>query len=367
MHISLTFIRAFFILLSMLFMTAYMTSLSADSFTIANVVIGIVVGAIFGLLLVGTELFFKHFNLRSLNLACIGLFCGYLLGEAILLVFKTALDTSALSLDASSFGFIRIAIFLFTSFLGMILTARAADEFYVSIPFIRFKPASHKKKDIILDQSALLDPRMIDLATSGLLDHQLIMPRFMLKELNNALEASDEMLKTKARRSLDAIKKLENIPSLELRFVDNDFPELKDSMAKLIRLARLQDANIMTADISRVQQALIDGIRIINLHLLANALKPITQAGEYLPIKIQRYGKEPRQGVGYLEDGTMVVVNGGAEFIGETIKTQVLSVKHTSSGRMIFCNSMDESLGMEEQPPHSPADAESSHKNYFAL
>lgn len=137
-------------------------------------------------------------------------------------------------------------------------------------------------------------------------------------------------------------------------------------MAKLIRLARLQDANIMTADINRVQQAMIDGIRIINLHLLANALKPITQTGEFLHIKIQRYGKEPRQGVGYLEDGTMVVVNGGAEFIGETIKTQVLSVKHTSSGRMIFCNAMDESLGLEE-PPLTPQDAESSHKNYFAL
>lgn len=366
MHISLTFIRSFFVMLSILFVTTYLTTFTPDSLTAANVVIGVVLGSLFGLLLIGTELCFKNFNLRSLNIALIGLLCGYLLGDTVLLVFKTAVDASTLSLSPGAFSLIRIVIFLFTTYLGMILTARAADELYVSIPFIRFKPTSHKKKDILLDQSALMDPRIIDLASSGLLDNQLILPRFMLKELNSSLETSDETLKAKARRSLDAIKKLENIPSLDLRFVDNDFPELKDPMAKLIRLARLQDANLMTADINRVQQAMIDGIRIINLHMLANALKPITQAGEFLHIKIQRYGKEPRQGVGYLEDGTMVVVNGGAEFIGETIKTQVLSVKHTSSGRMIFCNALDESMEMQETG--TPAvDAESTHKNYFAL
>ncbi|MCE5315791.1 MAG: hypothetical protein LLG04_00320 [Parachlamydia sp.] len=366
MHISLTFIRSFFILLSILFVTTYLTTFTPDSLNATNAIIGVVLGSLFGLLLIGTELLFKNFNLRSLNIAMIGLLCGYLLGEAILLVFKTAVDASTLALAPSTLALIRIAIFLFTTYLGMILTARAADELYVSIPFIRFKPTSHKKKDILLDQSALMDPRIIDLASSGLLDNQLILPRFMLKELNSSLETSDETLKAKARRCLDAIKKLENIPSLDLRFVDNDFPELKDPMAKLIRLARLQDANLMTADINRVQQAMIDGIRIINLHMLANALKPITQAGEFLHIKIQRYGKEPRQGVGYLEDGTMVVVNGGAEFIGETIKTQVLSVKHTSSGRMIFCNAMDESMELQETA-HPAADAENSHKNYFAL
>src|ERR1044072_7233269 len=102
------------------------------------------------------------------------------------------------------------------------------------------------------------------------------------------------------------------------------------------------NTNIITSDINRIQQASIEGVRIINIHLLSNALKPLTQAGEFINIKIQRYGKEPRQGVGYLDDGTMVVVNGGAEFIGETIKAQVLSVKHTSSGRMIFCNAAEE-------------------------
>ena len=152
----------------------------------------------------------------------------------------------------------------------------------------------------------------------------------------------DDQTKIKAKRCIETLKKLEDIPTLELRYNDTDFPEIKDQTSKLFRLARLLDANILTADISRVQSASIEGIKIINLHTLSNALKPLMQAGEQIKIKIQRYGKEPRQGVGYLEDGTMVVVNGGGDFIGETIDAQVLSVKHTSSGRMIFCNAFDQ-------------------------
>src|SRR3989338_9826200 len=132
------------------------------------------------------------------------------------------------------------------------------------------------------------------------------------------------------------------MPDLHMRSNDTDFPETKDIMGKLIRLARLFDANILTADISRIQMANIEGVRIINLHNLSNALKPLMQAGEHIKIKIQRYGKEPRQGVGYLDDGTMVVVNGGGQYIRQTIDAQVLSVKHTTSGRVIFCNAADE-------------------------
>jgi uncharacterized protein YacL len=101
-------------------------------------------------------------------------------------------------------------------------------------------------------------------------------------------------------------------------------------------------ANLFTADLNRVQQAQYDGLRVINIHSLSNALKPLTQNGELISIKIQRYGKEPLQGVGYLDDGTMVVVNGASKDLDKTIRAQVLSVKHTSSGRMVFCNAVDE-------------------------
>ena len=367
MNISLSFIRILFLVLSMLLTTSYTTKIASDGTYYTSFAIGIIAGIGFGMILISLDWIFNRFNLRVFNVAVLGLFFGYLLGSAINLIFQSVFDVSAFSLSHQTLALLRIGIYLICAYLGMIMTARASEELYVSIPFVRFKATSHKKKDILVDSSILLDSRIIDLASSGLLDHHLILPRFTLKELYAMSESSDDMMKSKARRCLDVIKKMENIPNLDLRYVDTDFPEIKDHMAKLVRVARLLDANIITADNNRIQQSTIEGIRVINIHTLSNALKPITLAGEYLSIKIQRYGKEPRQGVGYLEDGTMVVVNGGAEFLGEALRAQVLSVKHTSSGRMVFCNVADDNQCMEQamENPHSH-DLESS-KSYLAL
>jgi uncharacterized protein YacL len=343
MNISLAFMRIFFVILSIFFITTYMVSIPTGSVAV-NAIIGVVVGFIFGLMLIGFDTLFRKFNLRSFNIAIIGIFIGYLMGQALVLIFDAILDISSISiaLQPQTLEIIKIALFLFGIYLGTIMTLRAADELYVSIPFVKFAPTSHKKKDLLVDVSVLSDARIIDMAATGLLDHQLVIPRFIIKELYAQSETSDEIAKSKARRCLDVIKKLEAVSNLELRFNDTDFPEVKDPTGKMIRLARLLDANILTADISRVQMASIEGVRIINVHSLSNALKPLMQTGEYIKIKIQRYGKEPRQGVGYLDDGTMVVVNGGGNYIGETIDAQVLSVKHTTSGRMIFCNTSDD-------------------------
>lgn len=370
MNITLSFIRLLFFILCLIFMTTYAVNILPGGVNAYNTFIGIVLGVIFGGLLIGTDFLFKRFNLRSFNLAVLGLFCGYLMGQAILLIFNNVLELAQISFAPNTLSLVRVVVLLFSTYMGMVMTARASEELYVSIPFIKFKPASHKKKDILLDISILQDSRIIDMASSGLLDNHLIMPRFSLKELYANLESADETVKAKARRCLDVVKRLEGITSLDLRYVDTDFPEIKDPTAKLIRLARLLDANIITSDINRIQQSSIEsieGIRVINIHMLSNALKPLSQTGEYINIKIQRYGKEPRQGVGYLDDGTMVVVNGGAEYIGDTIKAQVLSVKHTSSGRMIFCNATSEEPLTEREFEQSVAQLESAHKNYFAL
>jgi len=234
----------------------------------------------------------------------------------------------------------------------MIMTARAAGELYISLPLIKFKSTRLKKKDILVDASVLNDPRIIDLASSGLLDNHLVMPRYIMTELYAQVERSDEGLRNRARKNLEVIKKLEGLPTLDLRYSDTDIPDIKDPHDKLVKLARLLDANIITADINQIHQSSVEDVRIIKFQQLCNALKPLSQTGEYITIKIQRYGKEPRQGVGYLDDGTMVVVNGGAEYIGETIKGQVLSVKHTSSGRMIFCNAMEEDHYDDDERSH---------------
>jgi len=345
MNISLAFLRIFFFILSIFFMTTYMIS-SPNGSLGTNIAMGIGLGFIFGFLLIGFDTLFRKFNLRAFNIAIIGIFIGYLMGQALVITFEAILDISSISisLQPQTLEVIKIALFLFGTYLGTIMTLKASDELYVSIPFVKFAPTSQKKKDLLLDVSVLSDARVLDLSSTGMLDHQLVIPRIIIKELYAQSEGGDEMSKSRARRCLDVIKKLEGVPHLDLRFNDTDFPEVKDPTGKLIRLARLLDANILTADISRLQIATIEGVKIINMHALSNALKPLMQTGELIKIKIQRYGKEPRQGVGYLEDGTMVVVNGGGNYIGDTIDAQVLSVKHTTSGRMIFCNALDDEM-----------------------
>lgn len=356
MNVALAFTRVLFMILSIFFLAFYMVS-GPSGYSWANLSFGLILGVLFGFLLIGFDLIFKRFNLRAFNIAIVGLFFGYLMGQALVIILSAILEISSASVQLSPqvLEIFKILLFLFGIYTGTLMTLRASDELYISIPFVKFSAMAHKKKDFLVDASVLSDARIIDLSASGLLDCHLVLPRFVVKDLYAQAEVADEQSRLKAKRSLDAVKKLEGMADLELRYNDTDFPEVKDSLSKMIRLARLVDANILTADVSQIQIPSIEGLRFINIHELSKALKPLMQMGEHIKIKIQRYGKEPRQGVGYLEDGTMVVVNGGGEFIGEIIEVQVLSVKHTASGRMIFCNALAEK---GEYPNHFDEDHE---------
>lgn len=372
MKISILFIRIFFLLLCALLMITFTATNIPGGFNFANIVIGLASGVAGGLLLIAIDLALKKTDLRTFNTATLGLLFGFLMAQAILLSFNVIVENSNISLEVISL--VKITVFLTCAYLGMIMTMRAAGKLNLSIPFVKFEQnedGTASKIDLIVDWSILSDGRIIELASSGLLDHHLIFPRFAFKELNAMAESSDETTKAKGKRCLEIFKKLESIPTLNIRYSDVDYPEARDSMMKLVQLAHLLKANIVTADPSRLQQAFAEGVRVININIPSNILKPLTQAGEQLSIKVQRYGKEPRQGVGYLDDGTMVVINGGAEFIGESIKAQVLSIKHTASGRMIFCNAVsDDPLANEdfEMLNHSSAlSLDSSNKDYCTL
>jgi uncharacterized protein YacL len=338
MQTSLPFLRIFFTLLNILLMTTL-----AFSFGEHPVLRGLVYGVGFSAFLFLLDILLRRFRLLSFNLLLIGLFVGYLMGQGLMLVFNSIIDLSSIAtaLNMQTIQMIKICLMLASIYIGTLITIKSSQEFHISLPFVKFSPNTEKKKDLIIDASALSDARIIDLAASGILDHQLVIPRFLLKDLYTQSETGAEVTRSKAKRCLETIKKLEELPYLQLRYEISDFSEIVDINQRIIRLARFLDANVLTADISRVQMASIEGIRIINIYHLSNALKPLMQTGEIIKIKIQRYGKEPRQGVGYLDDGTMVVINGGGDYIGETIETQVLSVKHTNSGRMIFCNTCD--------------------------
>src|SRR5579862_593487 len=218
MNLSLVFMRTLFVILSIFFMTLFMISNPTGALHI-NALIGIVIGVVFGLLLIGFDISFKRFNLRSFNIAIVGIFIGYLMGQALVLIFDAILEISRISivLQPQTLEIIKIALFLFGTYLGTIMTLRSSDELYVSIPFVKFSPTSEKKKDLIIDSSVLADARIIDVAATGVLDHQLVTPRFVIKELYASAEIGDEISKSKARRSLEVIKKLEAIPGLELR------------------------------------------------------------------------------------------------------------------------------------------------------
>lgn len=369
MDISISFIRSAFALLAMILAINFTSVLFKDNSLVLNLLMGSAGGLFIAIILISSEKYMKKFNLRTFNTLIIGLFLGYLLAKAVSLVLENMTSFAPFSLAGDIKNLIQAVIYLFCVFVAVIMTARAAEEAYVCLPFVKFSPHSLQKKDLLLDNAILQDARLIDVAASGLLDHHLVLPRYILAELYAQLEKGDESAKARSKRALEVVKKLESIPTLGLRYCSTDFPEIKDPLEKLIKLARFLDANLLTSDISQIQQSNVEDIRVIKFQNLCNALKPLSQSGEFINIKIQRYGKEPRQGVGYLDDGTMVVVNGGAEFIGEVIKAQVLSVKHTSSGRMIFSNASQENLYGEEELSLDEESLETHPhpKNYFAV
>ncbi len=345
MSISLFFIRAFFACVAILLATTYATTNLPGGVMLLNILLGAAVGVsmIGAVFLVEKSL--SRLSIRNLVIGSIGISMGYLLGILFISILDVVLNLTGISQEIEGVRFGKMFLFLGALYFSILLTRRIASEYETALPFVQVRPSHSNKKDMLLDWTILVESRILELAASGLLDGSVVIPQFLFRELYALLESQDEGSRTKAARCLENLKKLEGLPALHLRYVAHEFPEIKDFAARLVHLARILGANVLTGDVSKLQPYLTEEVRAINIHMLASALKPIT--GEQLTIKIQRYGKEPRQGVGYLDDGTMVVVNGGAEYIGDLIKAHVLSVKHTTTGRMIFCNAAEEKFSLE--------------------
>lgn len=192
---------------------------------------------------------------------------------------------------------------------------------------------------ILVDLTCLEDGRLADLAQTGLLDQKLIIPTYLPDELSKLAETATEPQKTKARKALEVLHKIESLPKLEPLFSSQPSPGEGDLATKLLYTAKSLNAYILTTEIP---SAKVEGVNFISLDAIASAVKHGPQRGEIISIKIQRIGKEPRQGVGYLDDGTMVVVNGAGEYLGKTIFAQVLSQKFSSTGKIIFCNAQED-------------------------
>ncbi len=333
------FFRIFFLIFaciaSLSFMLANPSAEQTQMLTIKGLTLGIL--TFVGMLI--AEYVIKKISLRTFNTALLGLFVGTLIGLVLAMSLRILLGF--IEASNATLNIVTLYSFLASVYIGVMLTSSSQEAWWLSIPFVRLAPATQtKKKELVLDITAIEDPRLIELARSGLLDHQLVVPTFIVKEIQKSSESSDENTRVRGRKCQEHLKRLETMPQLDLQIKEFHFPDSDELHVKLVRAAKLIQAYILSSCEPSQLRTEEDIPTTISLDTIATALKPGAQRGEILSIKVQRLGKEPKQGVGYLEDGTMVVVNGGGEFLGQTIRTQVLSQKYSSSGKIIFCNAI---------------------------
>ena len=188
----------------------------------------------------------------------------------------------------------------------------------------------------LLDTSVIIDGRVMDIMAAGFLDGKVVVPNFVLEELQKLSDSSDNLKRAKGRRGLDLVQDLQHSYGKQVLIVDYDFDDLGDVDSKLIRLAKQTDSSIMTNDFNLNKVAEIQGIKVLNINELANAIKPVVVSGEEMSVYLVKEGKEPGQAVAYLDDGTMIVVENGRRYVGTTIEVTVTSVLQTAAGRMIF-------------------------------
>ena len=233
---------------------------------------------------------------------------------------------------------VQLVLGVFMCYICISLLLQTKDDFRFIIPYVEFSKEVKGLKPFVLDTSVVIDGRIADLSETGILDNQLIMPRFVLAELQNIADSGDKLRRARGRRGLDVLNKLRGSEFVDLKIHDHEPAELAGQPVdmKLVLLAKHLGGKVVTGDYNLNKVARIHSVPVINLNDIANSLKPVYLPGESLEVRIAKAGEEPGQGVGYLDDGTMIVIEGGRERIGQLVKVSVTSVLQTSAGRMIF-------------------------------
>ena len=204
-------------------------------------------------------------------------------------------------------------------------------------------PQFGRNGSILVDTSAIIDGRIADLSITGFLEGSLVVPRFILDELRHIADSSDPLRRNRGRRGLEILKKIQQNPELDIRIVDTDFSRVREVDSKLVLLAKETGGKVMTNDFNLNKVAELQGVSVLNINELANAVKPVVLPGEIMSVLVLKEGKEFGQGVGYLDDGTMVVVDQARDHIGDKVSVSVTSVLQTTAGRMIFTKIKDDS------------------------
>jgi uncharacterized protein YacL len=260
----------------------------------------------------------------------VGTYLGVFLGWSLGAIYKNITD------DAPTVLFIRIFFLIIMPYIGFLVGARKSEWLDPSHLFRFFREKSSGRSYKILDTSVIIDGRITDLCDTGFIEGTLVVPQFVLKELQFIADSGETLKRQRGRRGLDVLNHLQKSSQISVVIWEMDFPEIRDVDSKLMELARQLDAKIITNDVNLNKVAKLRGISVLNINELANALRPVVLPGESMRVFILKEGKEKDQGVGYLDDGTMVVVDNSRRMIGQTVDITVTSVLQTTVGKMIF-------------------------------
>jgi uncharacterized protein YacL len=268
------------------------------------------------------------------------IYIGLIVGIFLTNLLSSALQpTLELYLDARVRQICLTFITIFICYVCISTLLQTKDDFRFIIPYVEFSKEVKGARPLVLDTSVVIDGRIADVAETRVIDQQMVIPRFVLQELQSIADSADKLRRNRGRRGLDILNRLQKSPGIEVRIHDADIPELagiREVDQRLVVLAKHLGGKVVTNDYNLNKIARLQGVEVINLNDLANALKPIVLPGESLTVKLLKRGEEQGQGIGYLDDGTMVVAEQGAFHLGETLRLTVTSVLQTSAGRMIF-------------------------------
>src|SRR5438045_3343939 len=298
---------------------------------------------------IGGAIVLFEWKLRSVSLKrLIGAAIGSILGICGAYLFALVIRSSVP--EGRTQSFLQILVMLLMAYVGLIVGANKGDLLNLAALGGIFGGEKQGKKSYkILDTSVIIDGRIADIAETGFLDGVIVTPQFVLRELQLVADSADSLKRNRGRRGLDILQRLQKVANLQIQIVEDDFPAVREVDLKLIELAKLYEGKIITNDFNLNKVAQLQGVEVLNINELANSLKPIVLPGETMRVFILKEGKEYNQGVAYLDDGTMVVVDNARKMIGKTIEVSVTSVLQTTAGKMIF-GKWDERASMRSEP-----------------
>ncbi len=335
-------LRAIFVLLSALAGMALF--LKADGANSNYWLYGFGIGAVTGALIVAGEYALHTFSFGIIVGGTAGLAVGLLLTGLIEWVGGEIFDVETFLFHIGGLVFL-----LGFPYLGLVLGARFGHESFPGQAKQTQEPSAYLVSPKVLDTSVIIDGRVADLCETGFLEGSFLVPHFILDELQHIADSSDSLKRARGRRGLDILNKIQKMAGVDVRIVDEDFPQVKEVDAKLVVLAQKMQARIVTNDLNLNKVAELQGVRVLNINELCNALRPVVLPGEAIRVFVLKEGKEAGQGVAYLDDGTMIVVDNARRYIGKNVDVIVTSVLQTTAGRMIFTRLKEETEREELQ------------------